>query len=175
MDDNELMARLARGDEDALTELIRRHRVWAAAQAKAILHDDSLAEDAAQEAFVRVYLLRDRYRPDFAFRTYLGVLVRRLAIDQLRRRKHQPTPAAYLPEALAESAEAAYLRDESRLRLWNELSALDGPDRALLIGFALEGCSYQELAQRQGLSLAQVRIRLHRIRKRLRQKERDGE
>lgn len=175
MDDNELMARLALGDSDALEELIRRHRAWAVGQAENILRDAALAEDAAQEAFVRVYLLRQTYRPDFTFRTYLGVLVRRLAIDQLRRLSRGPMPAEHLPEESSESAEAAYLRREKRLALWNELSALDDRDRALLTGFALEGRSYQELARQLGISLAQVRIRLHRIRRRLRQKERDGE
>ncbi|MGN0764556.1 MAG: sigma factor-like helix-turn-helix DNA-binding protein [Aristaeellaceae bacterium] len=38
----------------------------------------------------------------------------------------------------------------------------------------MEGLTYQQLARREGLSLTQVRARLHRIRKRLR-KERDGE
>lgn len=175
MNDNELMARLACGDEEALAELVSRHRAWAVRQAMTVLHDENLAEDVAQEAFVRVYLLRERYRPDFAFRTYLGVLVRNLAIDQLRHNRRQSLSAAESVEAQAESAEAVYLRGEKRLRMWNALSALDEADRSLLVGFALEGRSYQELAQRQGLSLAQVRIRLHRIRRRLRQKERDEE
>ena len=78
MDDNELMARLKMGDTDALALLIRRHRSWALARAEDMLHDGALAEDVVQEAFARVYLLRERYRPEFAFATWLGVLVRNL-------------------------------------------------------------------------------------------------
>ena len=174
MDDNELMARLKMGDTDALALLIRRHRSWARARAEDMLHDGALAEDVVQEAFARVYLLRERYRPEFAFATWLGVLVRNLCIDQLRRRRLAPMPVAPLPEAGCEdSAEAVFLRKEARLALLNELASLGDTDRALLTGFALEGESYQALARRTGLTLGQVKIRLHRIRRRLRDKERE--
>ena len=176
MDDNELMARLKMGDTDALALLIRRHRAWALARAEDMLHDGALAEDVVQEAFARVYLLRERYRPEFAFATWLGVLVRNLCIDQLRRRRLAPMPVEPLPEAGSEdSAEAVFLRKEARLALLNELASLGDTDRALLTGFALEGESYQALARRTGLTLGQVKIRLHRIRRRLRDKERERE
>ena len=98
MDDNELMARLALGDTDALEKLIARHRAWAEAMACRLLHDPVEAQDVAQEAFARVYLLRQRYRPDFTFRTYLGVLVRSLCLDRLRRvrRRWPAQPATVL-------------------------------------------------------------------------------
>ncbi|MGN1021674.1 MAG: RNA polymerase sigma factor [Aristaeellaceae bacterium] len=174
MDDQELMARLAAGDDTALEELMRRHRPAALRQARSMLGDESLAQDAVQEAFVRVYLLRGSYRPEFAFTKYLAAVVRNLCLDELRRRRVRPLPSQSLPEGLAESAEAVWLAREKRLTLWRSLSALSRQDQALLTGYALEGLTYQQLARREGLSLTQVRIRLHRIRKRLR-KERDGE
>lgn len=169
MDDNQLMARLAQGDETALEELILRHRESALRQAQSILHDHALAEDMVQEAFARVYLARHKYRQDFAFTTYLAVLVRNLCIDQLRRRR---IAASVPPEGETASAEAAYWQKERRMHLWNELRALDETDRTLLTGYALEGRTYRELAQLTGLSLPTVKIRLYRIRNRLR-KERD--
>ncbi len=115
MGDNELMARLAQGEEEALAELIRRHRDAAQRQAEAILQDAALAEDAVMEAFARVYLLRHRYSADFAFTTYLAVLVRRLCLDQWRKRRRGSVPLAELPEGAAASAEAEYLCREGRL------------------------------------------------------------
>lgn len=171
MDDNQLMARLAAGDAAALEALILRHREAALRQARSILQDHALAEDMVQEAFARVYLLRHKYRPDFAFTTYLRVLVHNLCIDQLRRRRNAPLPT--VPDGTADSAEAVYWQQERRVHLWNELRAMDAADQALLTGYALEGLSYRELAQATGLSLPTVKIRLHRIRRRLRDKERD--
>ena len=173
MTDHELMARLARGDTDALEELMRRHRAAAVEEARRLLGDGALAEDVAQEAFARVYLARRQYRTGFAFRTWLMAIVRNLCTDQLRRRKLGPVPSDALPEGASPSAESEYLALESRMRLWNELSALSPVDAGLLTDYALEGMSYRELAARYGLSVPQVKIRLHRVRKRLRAKERD--
>ena len=175
MDDNELMARLALGDTDALEKLIARHRAWAEAMACRLLHDPVEAQDVAQEAFARVYLLRQRYRPDFTFRTYLGVLVRSLCLDRLRRARRTPVPSDVLPEAPVPSAEGEALHREERMRLWDAIAALDERDRALLEGFALAGMSYRELAQRRGMTTAQVKLRLHRIRRRLRAMKEEDE
>lgn len=172
MDDNALMARLAAGDTEALEELIARHRAAAMHQAEAMLGDHALAEDIVQEAFARVYLLRHRYKPEFAFTTYLAAMVRNLCIDQMRRQKVRQKAAEAFPAGEADSAEAMFLARESRMQLWNELRSLDEADRALLTGYALEGLSYQALARKLHMTLPQVKMRLHRIRKRLR-KERD--
>lgn len=169
MDDHQLMARLALGDEAALTELIHRHRAWAEQLAEGLLKDHAAAEDVVQEAFARVYLLRQRYQPTFAFRTWLGVIVRRLCIDCHRRQSHAPLLPGELPEGLTGSAESECLAQEERLALWDRLRALDDRDRALLLGYALEGQSYRTLAQQLHMSLPAVKVRLHRIRKLLAQ------
>ena len=173
MTDHELMARLAVGDEGAMEELMRRHRAFAVREARRLLGDGALAEDVAQEAFARVYMAREQYRSTCAFRTWLLAMVRNLCVDQLRRRKIRPVPSDRLPEGTSPSAESELLALERRMRLWNELAALSEVDAALLTGYALEGLSYRELAERDHLSVAQVKTRLHRIRKRLRAKERD--
>jgi len=175
MEDQQLMARLQQGDNDALEPLIARHRGPAEQYACSILHDAALAEDMVQEAFARVYLYRAAFRPEFTFRSWLLLMVRRLCIDQLRRRARAPVILDTLPDVPTASAEAACLARLHRLSLLDELTALGEPDRTLLIGFALEGSSYQSLARQTGLSSAQVRVRLHRLRRKLREKERDAE
>jgi len=173
MTDNELMARLKLGDTAALEVLIDRHRTAAEGYARQILGDDGLAEDMVQEAFARVYLARQQYRDDYAFRTWLTALVRNLCIDQLRRMRRTPIPTDQLPELPAPSPESEYLALEKRMQLWNALRALSDGDRALLTGVALDQLSYRELARLHGMTPSQVKLRLHRLRKRLREKERD--
>ena len=173
MTDHELMASLKLGDTTALEELIDRHRAAAVAYARLMLGDDGLAEDVAQEAFARVYLARQQYQASYTFRTWLMTMVRNLCIDQLRRLRRTPMPTDVLPELPVPSPESEYLALERRMRLWNDLRALSEEDQALLTGFALEQLSYRDLARRHGLTTAQVKLRLHRLRKRLREKERD--
>ena len=173
MTDHELMASLKLGDTTALEELIDRHRAAAVAYARLMLGDDGLAEDVAQEAFARVYLARQQYQASYTFRTWLMTMVRNLCIDQLRRLRRPPLPTDVLPELPVPSPESEYLALERRMRLWNDLRALSEEEQALLTGFALEQLSYRELARRHGLTTAQVKLRLHRLRKHLREKERD--
>ncbi|HIR78226.1 MAG TPA: RNA polymerase sigma factor [Candidatus Egerieenecus merdigallinarum] len=170
--DSQLMARLCQGDDSALDLLIHRHRAAAEQYARVLLQDAGAAEEAVMDAFARVYLLRERYQPAFAFQIWLRVLVRSRCLDQLRRRARQPIPVDDpVPQGLAASPEALALQKEERLRLWEMLEELSEVDQRLLLGYAMEGRSYRELADALHLSLPQVRVRLHRIRKRLRRKE----
>ena len=67
--DLELMLRVARGDEGSFGELLRRHRAPLTSYFRRMLRDPALAEDLAQEVFLRVYQARERYRPDARFTT----------------------------------------------------------------------------------------------------------
>ncbi len=176
MDDRELALRFSRGDTDAFSGLIAMHRGGAERLANSLLRDPQLAEDAVQEAFARIYAARDRYETGCAFGTYLSAVVRRVCIDELRRRKHRPVPSEKLPEPPADSAEAECLRRLESRRLLDTVAELDEKDRRLLLGFSLEGRSARELAEETGMTPGQVRVRLHRIRRKIREgaREQDG-
>lgn len=162
--DNELMSLTKRGDEEAFSELVVRKRAAAENYARTLLRDDAAAQDAAQECFARLYALRDVYRTDFSFDAYFRAMLRNRCIDLLRARRAAPAP---LTDDLAdggETPEAAYLRREEKARVLNALDALDEKRRALLLGCAVEGKSYRQLAREFSMTAGQVRITLHRIR-----------
>ena len=174
--DQALMERVRAGDTEALEALIGRWRERAEAYASGILHDAHLAEDCAQEAFARVYASRKEYNPRYAFSTWLYVILRRICISELRRLRRSPKllEAEELANWPADSAETEYLiRWEKNSRLMR-LAELNGQERLLLLGQTVGGKSTRELAQELGLTPGQVRIRLHRIRKRIRKGE-EGE
>ncbi len=168
--DRELMERMKADDTDALEELILRWRERAESYAVSILHDSHLAEDAVMEAFARIYAARAEYETRYAFSTYLYVIVRRICVSELRRARRRPAlwGQEALPELPANSAEAEYITRWERENRIGRLAELDEKDRRLLLGFSLEGKSTRELAGETGMTEGQVRVRLHRIRKRLR-------
>ncbi|MEG0996972.1 MAG: hypothetical protein RSH26_08425, partial [Clostridia bacterium] len=132
--DHELMRKLQQGDECALTLLVERHQAKAVSYAFSILGDDRLAQDAAQDSFVKVYLY---------------ALIRNRCIDELRRQKRHPCVPLFEGEATAyaaESPEEAYLRKERRLLLLNAIEALPDAERELLMRFAYCGQNYRQLA-----------------------------
>ena len=125
--------------------------------------DAALAEDAAQEAFLRAFRALDRYRPQSSFRAWVRTIAIRCAIDLVRRRRPE------LPLSDTERSprdEGAGHEDADLLRAaLAELSALD---RELMIARELEGVSDRELALRFEITLSSVRVRMHRARKKIR-------
>ncbi len=85
MDDDELIANLAGGDDAALRELFTRHAPWLAARLRAVLPPSDV-EDVLQETFLAVWKNARTYRPQGQAGGWLWVIARRQAALLLRRR-----------------------------------------------------------------------------------------
>ena len=166
-EDPELVALLKTGNIDAFEQLIRRWRCRAEAYAGSILHDPQSAEDAVQEAFSRIYTLRADLDDRYSFSAYLFTITKRICIDELRKRKRFPDLPGELPDPPVESAEEKYIQSWERLNRIHLLAALDETDKKLLLEFSLEGKPTKQIAREMNLSDGQVRVRLHRIRRKL--------
>ena len=166
-EDRELVAWLKAGNINAFEQLIMRWRSRAEEYANSILHDHQYAEDAVQEAFSRIYAARMALDENRSFPAYLYTTVKRVCIDELRKKKRFPELPGELPELPVDSAEEEYI---SRLEQFNRihlLASLDEADRRLLLAFSLEGKPTKQIASEMNMSDGQVRIRLHRIRRKL--------
>jgi len=82
--DLDLMLRVRQGDADSFDELLRRYRTPLVKYFCQLVRDQALAEDLAQEAFLRVYKARHRYRPDARFTTWLYRIATNLALNAIR-------------------------------------------------------------------------------------------
>jgi len=107
--DLELMLRVRRGDAESFEELLRRHRVPLVNFFSRMVRERALAEDLAQEAFLRVYKVRERYQPEARFTTWLYRIATNLALNAIRDRRGE----SKLIEAEGGDAEpeAARIRD----------------------------------------------------------------
>ena len=82
--DLDLMLRVRQGDVSSFDELLRRYRTPLVKYFYRLVRDQALAEDLAQEAFLRVYNARRRYRPDARFTTWLYRIATNLALNAIR-------------------------------------------------------------------------------------------
>ena len=85
--DFELMQRVREGDAASFEVLLGRYRRPLIHYFYRMLHDPALAEDLAQEVFLRVYKSRERYAPEARFTTWLYRIAMNLALSALRDRK----------------------------------------------------------------------------------------
>jgi RNA polymerase sigma-70 factor, ECF subfamily len=170
--DDELMASLGRGDGSSLGELVARYQSPLVGYLTGIVNDAERARDLAQETFIRIYRHAALYRTTSRFTTWLFHIARNVARDELRSRRRRPqlcsaedqvidaTPAH---ESMVENVE----RREVVLRALGQLSARD---RVLIVLRDLQGCAYEEIAERTGLPLGTVKSGLNRARQRFGEK-----
>ena len=108
----ELIARAQQGDRHAFGELVRRHREGVINVVYRMCGDANLAEDAAQEAFIRAWQHLPNYRPRSPFRNWVYRIATNAALDVLRRERETvdvdalpiPSPGTG-PEAAVEAEE----------------------------------------------------------------------
>ena len=181
MDDDELIARLAGGDESALRELFGRHAPWLAARLRTALPAQDV-EDVLQETFLAVWRSAKGYRPQGAAGGWLWVIARRQAAGWLRRRGHDANPVdtavldeVALDDALAAAGRAA-ARDPAeavvaRADLAAALAVLgpDGsPEREVWRLLYVEDQPVAQVAQLMGVPQGTVKSRAHRVRRLMR-------
>ena len=169
MDDDELIAAVARGDDVALRELFRRHAPWLAGRLRGVLPAAEV-EDVLQETFLAVWRGAGGYRPGSAGGWLWGI-ARRQAALWLRRRG----PAELLLPALEaadgrhpdDPAEAALSRAEVACAV-SALGPEGGTARETWRLMYVEDRSVAEVAELMGVPEGTVKSRAHRARELMR-------
>jgi RNA polymerase sigma-70 factor (ECF subfamily) len=166
--DEQLMMRAARGEMDAFEELVRRHQDTAVGVAYRYLGNRTLAEDIAQEAFLKILDAAERYKPTAKFTTYLYGVVWRLCVDTYRKKTSlnwdTRTPRAGDSAAPDERMQ----REETADRVRQALAQLPPRQRMALVLQHYEGMSYEEIGQALECSPSAVGALLTRARDTLR-------
>lgn len=165
--DEQLMLRVAEGDLEAFSEIVRRHQRTAWRIALRFLGDPAEAEDIAQEAFLRILAAAPRYKPSATFSTYLYRVIARLCIDHIR--KKRPLFTNTLPEAVDSSPDpaAALVQKDRDALVRQALDVLPSRQRMVVILKYYEGLRYGEIARAMGTTIKAVERLLGRARKRL--------
>ena len=180
--DVRLMQRAAAGAVSAFEALMRRHNRRLYRVARAILRDDSEAEDALQEAYIAAHGALNTFRGDASPVTWLSRLVTYECLARLRkrpRRNHLFPIAALdgLPQGEAELEAASNLqmpdallvRAQMRSLLERKLDELPEAFRSVFVLRAVEELSVEETATSLGIAEATVRSRHFRARSLLRE------
>jgi len=154
-------------DETTFEHFVETYWPVAERVARNILGDPQLAQDIAQDVFADIFVQRSRYEPRFTFHAYVAAIARYKSIDLLRRRRLHAVKEPDCTEDLR-TPENVIIERMFRGALYTAVEQLPQQQRNILKAYALEERSYREIAAELGLSVAQVKITLHRIRKVLR-------
>ncbi|HET8625208.1 MAG TPA: sigma-70 family RNA polymerase sigma factor [Gemmatimonadales bacterium] len=181
--DQEIVALARGGEEAAYRELVRRYERPLFSLLYRMVRDRELAEDLAQETFVKALNAIESYRPEYKFSSWIFKIANNAAIDHLRRRELdtlslEGSPHAETPEAIEATALQIGDRQESPLdevearELGGEIEAaiakLRPEYRSCILLRHVEGRAYEEIAEILGLPLGTVKTYIHRARNELR-------
>ncbi len=178
--DEALMIRVGAGDAAAFRDLVRRYEARARRYCFRIFRDSHLAEDLAQEVFLKLYRTAERYEPTGPFRTYFYRVLANHCFDRLRflRRRAEvrgTTLDARTIDGLEHvdgngrfaPPEAALLKSEEAGLVRRAVEELPENLRRAVVLREFEGLKYREIADVLGVSLNEVKVLIHRGRKQL--------
>jgi RNA polymerase sigma-70 factor (ECF subfamily) len=171
-DETLLVGRARRGDQAAFCELVERHQRRVYATALRIVRRHDLADDVAQEAFVRAWQSLSSFELGRPFGPWIARIARNQALNALRSRAERAEP---LPEGPHEPVDPArdpldsVLDGEAGDVVGRALACLPDDQRRVLVLRASAELSYQEIAEELGIAQGTVMSRLSRARQRLRE------
>ncbi len=167
-----LLEQARRGSLFAFEEIVRRYQRRVYATAYRIVRRHEVADDVAQEAFIRAHRSLDRFDPARPFGPWICRIAVNLAVNHVRSPEAREDA---LPDGHAETASAApgplqgVLDAEARALLDRALGGLPAEQRAVFCLRVFEELSYREIADALGIEMGTVMSRLSRAREKLRE------
>ena len=164
------------GDDEAFTKLVETYQTPVFNLCYRMLGEPELAEDAAQETFLRAFQHLHRYDQKRPFATWLLSIAAHYCIDRLRRRKFsmfsmvaedEEGNSIEVPDVDAPNPEGEAITGQTNERVHAMLKDLDATDRAAVIMRYWYDYSEKEIAESLNLTVSAVKSRLHRARKEL--------
>ena len=186
MSDAEIMLRVREGDDSGFEFLIEKYRKPMVSFMYRMVHNQAVAEELAQEVFLRVYRSRQTYRAEARFSTWLYRIATNLGVNHARDTRHeraaqtvyldQPDPETGTTPDVADSrpgAEAELVRDERMRAIRKHVMALPERQRTAVLMHKYQGLDYREIGAVLHLSESATKSLLFRAYQTLRERLKD--
>ncbi len=179
IEDHELAAFAAQGREGAFRELLARYERPVFSLVFRMVRDRSLAEDLAQESFIRAFNAIGSYNPSFKFSNWIFKIANNHTIDFLRKRRldtvsihgsphagtaQEEARTSLVLESDDESPDEYVENQELGAEIEQAIGRLRPEYRTVILLRHVEGYSYEEIADTLELPLGTVKTYIHRAR-----------
>ncbi len=184
--DAEVMLAVAAGDEAGFNYLVGKYHRQIIHFLFRMVHNEAVAEELAQEVFLRVYRSREGYRAEAKFSTWLYRIATNLAVNHARDTRHERTaPTLNLDEPDAESGtrpevadddlnvEQSMLREERMAAIRAQVAALPERQRMAVLMHKYQEMDYRQIGEVLKLSESATKSLLFRAYQTLRDRLKD--
>ena len=166
-DESTLIEQSLNGDHQAYAELVDRYKNAVYHHCFAIVRDEDVAEDLAQEAFIAAYYKLHLYNPAYRFSTWVFKIATNKALTWLKKASREIAADDELLASIASSLPGPD-RSAEYGELHDAVSKLGARHRAVVSLYYWQGLSYQEIATVLAAPIGSVRGWMHRAKEELR-------
>jgi RNA polymerase sigma-70 factor (ECF subfamily) len=166
-DEPGLIARSKLGDSQAYAEIVDRYKNAVYHHCFAIVRDEDIAEDIAQETFIAAYYNLHKYNPKFRLATWLFKIATNKALNYLKRAAREVAADDDVIASIAAVGPGPHA-DSERAELRDAVERLEPRYRAAISLYYWQGFSYQEIAAVMGAPLGSVKVWMARAKAELR-------
>ena len=157
------------GDDEAFTELVKRHKRKVFSMVARYARNTYELDDISQEIFIKVYQNLRKYRGDAPFEHWLSKITINACYDELRKRRREANnvPLENVAFSLRDHVSEEMPNDKAWEILRHALDKLPSDDRLVITLLNLEEKSVSEISELTDWSEAKVKVRAFRARKEL--------
>ena len=169
--DEAIITKILNGDQQAYAELVDKYKDRVFSLVIGIVRNQVIAEELAQDIFVKVYHSLSKFRGDASFSSWLYRIAYNTAISETRKRKVKMQPFEDYLEKSAdwELSEIDHVEEnEARhILLERAIKTLEPEEKLILMLYYFEDHSVDDISRTSGLSQSNVKVKLFRLRSKL--------
>ncbi|MCD6179743.1 MAG: sigma-70 family RNA polymerase sigma factor [Bacteroidales bacterium] len=171
-DDSFYIEEVLKGNSSAYAPLVEKHKGMVYTICFRIVRKAEEAEELAQDTFLKAFDKLDKFRGDAKFSTWLYRIAYNAAISMTRKRRLEVHAlddfviSNYSEDDIREDLDAVDAEEQQKM-LQTALRTLSDDDYLIINLFYLKELSVNDISSITGLSAANVKVKLHRIRKKL--------
>lgn len=168
--ETQIIASVLSGNTDEYRYLVERYHQGLRYYLQGMLGDAEVADDIAQETFIRAYEKLSQYKPQFAFSTWLYRIGSNMALQYMKKKK--PTSIEDFVEVIPDdkpSAGEEFDKTSERKRVRQAVMNLSDDYRQVVTLYYWQGMSYEQIADVLERPIGTIRTWLHRAKEDLRE------
>ena len=176
MDEQQIIKQILAGDKKAYAQIINEYKNPLYATILRMTRNPQTAQDFVQEAFIKIYEQLPKYDGKGSFKSWLYRVAINFCIDEFRKKSYQMKQAELLDDQLVNEShpEVIFLKKEQSRQLEKLIATLPELERMILLLRYVNELSYTDIADLLHIPLSDVRNKLHRAKKKMRNQVQEG-
>lgn len=168
-EDKELYKEFLNGNDKALEKLLIKYKNNLIYFISRYVRDIDAAEDIVQEVFLYLLEKKEKYKFNYSFKTYIYIIARSRTLDYIKKQRFMKTIEGKEISDKEQLLEEIIFSNDRKNKIINVMKKMSNIYQLAIYLTQIEGISYRETAQIMNKSENQIKILVHRARKKLKQ------